>query len=144
MNNLISNDLSIKYFTPPKVQSLFPFVQAALKHRNHPNLKVIWFEDMKRDLAGVIRDVATFLDRKLSDENVEKLVEHLHIDNFRKITTEMLAGGDAGFQKQMTDFFRKGEIGDWKNHDVDGENNVKWNEWIERSVEGTDIQIKFE
>jgi hypothetical protein len=115
-----------------------------LKHRNHSNLKVIWFEDMKRDLAGVIRDVATFLDRKLSDENVEKLVEHLHIDNFRKITTEMLAGGDAGFQKQMTDFFRKGEIGDLKNHDVDGENNVKWNEWIDRSVEGTDIEIKFE
>ncbi len=71
---------------------------------------------------------------------IDSLVEHLHIDNFRKITTEMLEGQKN--QKAMVDFFRKGQVGDWKNY-LD-ENNEKWNNWIKENVEGLDVSFKFD
>ncbi len=43
----------------------------------------------------------------------------------------------------MTRFFRKGEVGDWKNY-FTGEKLKEWDEWIEKNLEGTDIKITFE
>ena len=112
-----------------------------MKYRDHPNMKIIWFEDMKTDLAGVIRDVTQFLDRPMSDKIIDLLVDHLHIDNFRKITTEMLEGQKN--QKAMVEFFRKGQIGDWKNY-LDEKNNEKWNKWMQENIQGIEVNFKFE
>ncbi len=43
----------------------------------------------------------------------------------------------------MTKFFRKGEVGDWKNY-FTGEKLEEWDEWIQKNLEGTDIKIAFE
>lgn len=39
---------------------------------------------MKRDLRVVIQKVATFLDKKLSGNDINTLYEHLQIDSMRK------------------------------------------------------------
>ena len=95
---------------------------------------------MKTNLEGVIRDVAQFLDRQMSDLMINSLVKHLHIDNIRKITAEMLSGQKG--QKEMTQFFRKGRIGDWKNYSI--ENDKKWNRWIHENSHGLNVNFKFE
>ena len=33
----------------------------ALKHKDHPNVKIVWYEEMKNDLAAVLKDVSEFL-----------------------------------------------------------------------------------
>lgn len=111
-------------------------LKVAWKLRNHPNMKFLWFEDMKKDLIPVIRDVASFLGRHLTEMQIIKLDDHLYIDNFRKITA-------AGADPKPAQFFRKGKVGDWKNH-FTGDSLDKWNKWIEDNLKGTDIVMQFE
>ena len=40
-------------------------------------------------------------------------------------------------------FFRKGEVGDWKNYILD-EKAQKWEDWIQSNVGGTNIDIAYE
>ena len=96
---------------------------------------------MKNDLQKVIRDLASFFNRKMTDKMDDSLAEHLHIDNFRKITADMMGENGKG-RKEMIEFFRKGQIGDWKNHL--SENDEKWNEWIKEHNKEIDIKFKFE
>lgn len=42
-----------------------------------------------QDLPKAIRQVSGFLDKPLSEEQIGKLAEHLHIDNFRKAVNAM-------------------------------------------------------
>ena len=41
--------------------------------KDNPNFKIIWFEEMKKDLPKVIRDLCTFLGYELSPEKVSVL-----------------------------------------------------------------------
>lgn len=54
------------------------------KLRHLSNILIITYEDMKRDLREVIRNVATFLDKNLSEDETNTLFEHLQIDSMRK------------------------------------------------------------
>ena len=95
----------------------------------------MWFEDMKKDLISVIRDVSQFIGYHMTELKILQLDDFLHIDNMRKVSSEAM-GGDQRFKKH----FRKGIVGDWKNY-FDDENNAIWDKWIEKNLKGTDIEI---
>ena len=46
------------------------FVIDAWNKRNHPNVCLNFFEDMKRDLPSVIRKTADFIGKPATDEQV--------------------------------------------------------------------------
>ena len=46
-------------------------------------MRFVWYEDMKRDLIPVIRDLSKFLGRHLTELKVLMLDDLLYIDNFR-------------------------------------------------------------
>ena len=95
----------------------------------------MWFEDMKRNLIPVIRDVANFLGYHLTELKVLQLDDHLYIDNFRKVYVEGFGGEESRGR-----FIRKGQVGDWKNY-FNQENNKLWDDWIAENLDGTDIKI---
>ena len=47
----------------------------------------LWFEDMKKDLIKVIKDVSKFTGYHLTDYKVLVLDDALYIDNFRFVYT---------------------------------------------------------
>ena len=100
-------------------------------------MKIIWYEDMKRDLTSVIKNVANFIGyhRHLTELKLIQLDKHLHIDNMRNILSEGF-GGDPSWEK----FFRKGTIGDWRTHLKEKDFEL-WNKWILDNIEGTDIKL---
>lgn len=51
--------------------------------RNEPWLFYTSFEKMKRDLRGVINDVSRFLDKPVSDEQMERLLKHLSFEEMK-------------------------------------------------------------
>ncbi len=62
----------------------FDHVLGAWKCKDHPQLYFTMFEDMKRDLAKVVQDMAAFLGKQLSDTQVNRILELVDIDTFRK------------------------------------------------------------
>ncbi len=38
--------------------------------KDHPNVKLIWYEDMKEDLKAVVKSVAEFLGETFPDDKV--------------------------------------------------------------------------
>jgi len=98
------------------------------KQRNHKNVKMIWFEDMKKDQRGVLEEVCEFLEMPLEEDKVEELVEHLKFENMKK--NPAVNEEDAGFKG---DFIRKGKVGDWRNY-FNEEREEIWNKRIDEQV----------
>ncbi len=51
--------------------------------------------------------------------------------------------GIQAMKDVYTKFFRKGQVGDWKNY-FEGENLSQWDQWIAENLKGTDLEMVFE
>ena len=47
-------------------------------------MKIVWFEEMKKDMMTVIRDISRFIGYHMTEYKILKLDDHLYIDNFKK------------------------------------------------------------
>ena len=98
-------------------------------------MKLLWYEDMKKDLVSVIKKVASFTGYQMTQLKFLQLDDFLYINNFRQVFTEGF-GGDLHMKK----FIRKGKIGDWKNY-FNEDNSKVWDKWIADNLAGTDIVL---
>ena len=122
--------------------SYIDHLKGAWKHRNHPNMKFLWYEDMKKNTVKEVSDIATFVNHPLSEDKVVDLVEHLQFSNMKERASNQ-SSQIGGKEDNRSKFFRKGAVGDWKNYFK--EENLKiWDSWIEKSLEGSDIKFSFE
>ena len=71
------------------------------------------------------------------------LDDHLYIGNQRQHGSESMSNGDQSVKRFYQKFFRKGQVGDWKNH-FDEEKEKKWNDWIDKNMEGLKLSLTFE
>ena len=53
------------------------------KQSGNPNILVIFYEDMQRDIRSVIKKIATFLKVDVTDDSVELLAEHTSFKNMK-------------------------------------------------------------
>lgn len=93
---------------------------------------------MKKDLPSILRDLGNFLGKPLSDDQVAKLQNKVSLEGMRE--GNFFGVKNEVAKAQAKQFFRKGIIGDWKNHDLD---EAKWDKWIEENLAGTDIDLAF-
>ncbi|BES97381.1 Sulfotransferase domain [Nesidiocoris tenuis] len=87
--------------------------------RHDPNVLFLFYEDLILDLPSSVRKVAAFLKKTLTDDDVDKLVKHLHIDNFKKavkVHEDVPLEGMVN-NNFATGFFRRGGIGGNKEYD---------------------------
>ena len=96
-------------------------------------MKIVWFEEMKKDMMKVIKDISTFIGYHMTEYKILKLDDHLYIDNFRQVMAQSMGDMNAKL-------IRKGKVGDWKNYFTE-ENNKSWDEWIAENLKGTDIVL---
>ncbi|CAH1405086.1 unnamed protein product [Nezara viridula] len=83
-------------------------VESGYSRRNHSNLLFLFYEDLKRDLPSQIRKVALFLNKTINNDDVEKLSDFLHIDNFKKNSRQIPIKGIAN--ENRGSFIRKGTL----------------------------------
>ncbi|XP_065060408.1 sulfotransferase 1E1-like [Rhopilema esculentum] len=113
----------------------FEFVAEAWRRRDHPNLCILFFEDMKEDLASCVRKVAKFLGKDVTEQQVQILVDHLSFKKMRRNRSVNLERfQDGKILDKEGSFLRKGEVGDWKNYFTDAMNK--------RMEEATDKYLK--
>lgn len=86
-----------------------------------------------------------FLGKRLTDEQVAALEDHLSFSNMKKNPALNLEPILAMMEKPRPDgtnpdetFIRKGTVGDWKNY-MSEELSAKFDEFTERNLRGTDL-----
>lgn len=92
----------------------------------------------------IIKKTANFLNKQLTDEQIEQLKEHL---KFSKMTSnpavnlfKIIAPNNDKIDDPNIKFLRKGEIGDWQNYmSKDLEN--KFDKWSEKSFSKSDFKF---
>ncbi|XP_013381176.1 sulfotransferase 1C2 [Lingula anatina] len=96
--------------------SWFDYVQEYWREfKDDKNVLFLYYEDMVKDHAGSVRKIANFLGRNLRDDVVEDIVKRTSFktmkDNFATRAHKI-----PFFDENISPFFRKGNVGDWKNH----------------------------
>jgi len=122
----------------------FEFVKDAWKRRNHPNICLLFYEDMKKDLASSVKKVARFLGKTVSDEMVEALVDHL---SFKQMRNNPAVNKEErrklGLLTGEGSLLRKGETGGWKSYFTD-EMNRRMDEAVEKHFKSIGLKFQYE
>ena len=82
-------------------------------HKDSLNILILSFEEMKRNPSVAVKRVVSFLGRSLSDEVIEKVIEHTNFDNMKSNSAANKAYMDP-YTPGKNPFMRKGIVGDWK------------------------------
>jgi aryl sulfotransferase len=82
--------------------------------RDLPNVKLIHFADLKRDLEGQMREIADFLEVDIAEERWPTVVEHCTFDYMKEHAENVAPLGGAIFEGGAKSFVNKGENGRWK------------------------------
>ncbi|XP_062397388.1 sulfotransferase 6B1-like [Sardina pilchardus] len=88
--------------------SYFDHALAWNKHMDDPNVKIVTFEELKQDLSEGIRQISQFFGFPLTEEQVQSIHSE---STFSAMSANSVLGQNMG-----SVLFRKGEVGDWKNH----------------------------
>ncbi|XP_071491197.1 sulfotransferase 1A1-like [Diadema antillarum] len=133
------------------VGSWFENVLPWWRRRNHPNVLFLKYEDMKKDHRGTVEQVASFMEKSLSDDVIDRIVEASTFSAMKKsnssnpdslITTSGLAKNE-NTMKSGSSFMRKGAIGDWKNYFTVNQNR-RFDELYAKEMAGTGLEFQFE
>jgi aryl sulfotransferase len=82
--------------------------------RHLPNVKLVHFAELKRDLAGSIRRIAAFLDIEVHEATFPAILEHCSFD-YMKAHAELSAPlGGAPWEGGASTFINKGTSGRWQ------------------------------
>ncbi|GLH10760.1 Putative sulfotransferase domain protein [Gryllus bimaculatus] len=87
------------------------------KMKDQPNILFSTYEEMKQDLPSVIRRTAKFLGKKINDEQLTRLTEHLDFKQMKKnpsvnVEPALSKMREKGRIKDDQVFIRKGVVGE--------------------------------
>ncbi|GMR55891.1 hypothetical protein PMAYCL1PPCAC_26086, partial [Pristionchus mayeri] len=83
--------------------------------RTNPNVKFLFFEDLKVDLAKEVKKIEEFIGVPLTSEERDNVIEHCSFQAM-KANTMANRSGHSSLDHTRGEFLRKGVVGDWKNH----------------------------
>ena len=86
------------------------------KYHQNPNVMFVQFEDMKENLEAVVRNLAMFLEKSLTDVQITDIAKYCLFKNIIKQNTENNYSDQKYINADISPFMRKGEVGDWKNY----------------------------
>lgn len=112
------------------------------QRRHEPNVIFLKYEDMRRDNKKAIRQVAEFLDKKLTNEQIASLEDYLSFNKMREnpsVNLEPIVKlmGNSDPQEK---FLRKGVVGDYKTH-MNEDTVAKFDKWTEENTKDTGLSF---
>uniref|UniRef100_A0A1L8E4C1 Putative sulfotransferase domain protein n=1 Tax=Nyssomyia neivai TaxID=330878 RepID=A0A1L8E4C1_9DIPT len=112
--------------------------------KDEENILFITYEEMKRDLDGVIRKTCDFLGKDYPANRIDELKEHLSFKSMREnetIKIEHFTGIYQDWQDQSYRFVRKGEVGGYKS-EMSAEWIEKFNKWSMNELRGSGFEFE--
>ena len=92
-----------------------------------PNILMVQFEDLLKDLDGEMRRISDYLDIPINEGIWPTLVESVTFDSMKSNAEKMAPGATAGMWKDTSNFFHKGTNKRWEGVFTD-EQIAKYNE----------------
>lgn len=83
-------------------------------YRDLPNLLLLHYNDLQRDLSGQLARLARFLDIEATPADLQRIAASAHIDSMREAAQRNDADWSAAFQGGARGFFYKGSNGRWR------------------------------
>lgn len=74
----------------------------------------IKYEEVQSDPKGHVTKIADFLGRPLGEGSVDEIIERCSLNRLKNL--EVNKSGSISFLVPNSSYFRKGEVGDWKNY----------------------------
>jgi len=81
--------------------------------RNLPNVVLVHFADLKKDMAGQVKRIAAFLDIAVDDAVMRKVLEHSSFDYMKAHADQSAPLGGAFWKGGAKTFIHKGRNGRW-------------------------------
>ncbi|XP_055530642.1 luciferin sulfotransferase-like [Wyeomyia smithii] len=140
--NFLEGLLADKVMYCPQVQHVLDFWRI----RDQQNVLFLTYEQMKRDLVGVLSRVSQFFRKCFSEEQLTELFHHLSFDEMKKnpatnnvemVAAAMQMNGRGG---EKFEFMRKGQVGDYKN-ELSVDYIERFEEYIRQKLEGNDFDF---
>ncbi|XP_076866848.1 sulfotransferase 2B1-like [Brachyhypopomus gauderio] len=104
----------------------------------------ITYEEMIQDLRGAIGRILCFLGRQLSADALDRVTEHCQFKNMKQNTMSNYSLVPKHLMdSSKSHFFRKGNVGDWKNH-FSPELEMKFNAAIHEEMKETGINFPWD
>ncbi len=82
--------------------------------RNLPNVKLVHFNDLKSDLPGQMRAIASFLQITIDEKNWPAMLEHCSFEYMKNHGDNIAPLGGAVFEGGSKTFINKGSNGRWR------------------------------
>jgi len=121
----------------PYFDHVLPWWQASQKDKN---ILFLMYENMKHDHAGNVAKLASFLDIQADSQLIETVVR---LSSFQSMTSNETTNFDWIPQKaDKPKHFRKGDIGDWRNH-FSAEQSQQMDDIFMEKMKGSDLQFDF-
>ena len=82
--------------------------------RDLPNVKLVHFADLKRDMPGEIRKIAEFLQIPINEATWETILEQCSFEWMKRNASKSVPLGGACWDAGAEVFINKGQNGRWK------------------------------
>jgi aryl sulfotransferase len=94
--------------------SLWEHVRSWWAIRNLPNILLLHFDDLKKDMPGTIRRMASFLGIPINEEKWDDILHHCSFDYMKQNATRSVPMGGIFWAGGAETFIYKGTNGRWR------------------------------
>ncbi|KFK43388.1 hypothetical protein AALP_AA1G119500 [Arabis alpina] len=128
------------HFFGPFWENVLSYWRGSLEDPKH--VLFMTYEDLKAEPHGQIKKLAEFLDCPFSEEEEERgdVDKILELCSLRNLSSLEINKTGTSNDVHNSNFFRKGEVGDWKNH-LTPEMENKIDNIIEEKLKGSDLKF---
>jgi hypothetical protein len=89
-------------------------LRVAWAYRNLPNVHLLHYSDLERDVVGELQRLARFLGVDLTPDRVAALAAEASIDRMRDRASEVAPSASLGVWRDVRRFIRTGGRGEWR------------------------------
>lgn len=112
--------------------------------QNPKQILNLFFEDLKEDPVREIRKLNEFLETERDEELMQRIAIACDFHNLKKADSEVkikdhMKEDEPGKPSAM---YRKGEVGDWKNHFTVADNETM-DKWLDENLIGSDWKFRY-
>ncbi|XP_077595836.1 sulfotransferase 1C2 [Stigmatopora nigra] len=124
--------------------SWYDHVKGYWEEREKRNILYLFYEDMKENPKREVERIMRYLDLSLSDDVIRRIVE---LTTFKNMKENPMANYTfipmVVFDQNISNFMRKGEVGDWKNH-FTPQQSAEFDEDYEKKMKHANIPFRTE